>query len=295
MGFAPRRHRRIGVSAQSGVPGDDDGLGAVAEVERIHMLDVIELRDGTTVLGTVRGETPEAVDFENRDTRERKSIPRSEIRLLEYRGRPILIGTKGPPTPLAIAVVAARRSASRPVSESALRSVFWVSPRLRSISRKAASWAVLLRSMALSSLVSVSATRLAGATGSTYRLRDADAGHRISVQAIAMVQGATESATSAPTALVTGGTAPVQAIANVTKPTISGSTTVGSALTATPGAWTPADATVTLQWLRGDTVVGSGPSYTTTTADVGSQLRVRATASKSGWNVAMSAALRRRT
>ncbi|MFO6453248.1 MULTISPECIES: hypothetical protein [unclassified Aeromicrobium] len=129
---------------------------------------------------------------------------------------------------------------------------------------------------------------IAGATGSTYRLRDADAGHRISVQSIAMVQGATESATSAPTALVTGGTAPVQAIANVTKPTISGSTTVGSALTATPGAWTPADATVTLQWLRGDTVVGSGPSYTTTTADVGSQLRVRATASKSGWTAGLA-------
>ena len=54
-------------------------------------------------------------------------------------------------------------------------------------------------------------------------------------------------------------------------------------LTATSGSWTPADASVTLQWLRGDTVVGTGSSYTTATQDVGSELRVRATATKSGW------------
>ncbi|GAA2075424.1 hypothetical protein IDH50_11820 [Aeromicrobium tamlense] len=129
---------------------------------------------------------------------------------------------------------------------------------------------------------------IAGATTSTYRLRDADGGHRISVRSVAMVQGATETATSASTALVTGGTAPVETIANVAKPAISGSTTVGSVLTATPGSWTPADASVTLQWLRGDTVVGTGSSYTTATQDIGSVLRVRATASRSGWTAGVA-------
>lgn len=127
-----------------------------------------------------------------------------------------------------------------------------------------------------------------GATGSTYTLRDADAGRTISVQTIAMVQGATETATSAPTGPVTGGSTPVQAIANSTRPVVSGSLAVGSVLTATTGAWSPADAAVTLQWLRGDTVVGTGPAYTTTTSDVGASLRVRATATKPGWTQAVA-------
>ncbi len=66
----------------------------VTEIERMHAFDSIELRDGTVLTGTVKGETPEAIDFEDRVTRERKSHPRNQLRWLEYRGRPILIGTK---------------------------------------------------------------------------------------------------------------------------------------------------------------------------------------------------------
>lgn len=66
----------------------------VGEIERLHAFDSIELRDGTLLTGTVKGETPEAIDFEDKATRERKSYPRNQIRWLEYRGRPILIGTK---------------------------------------------------------------------------------------------------------------------------------------------------------------------------------------------------------
>ncbi|WP_344114289.1 SdrD B-like domain-containing protein [Nocardioides humi] len=125
-----------------------------------------------------------------------------------------------------------------------------------------------------------------GATQPTYTLRDADSGSRIAVEVIAVHQGATESALSAETATVTGGQPPVSAIGNTTPPAVSGSTTVGSTLTATPGVWTPSDATVTLQWLRGATVVGSGTSYTTTAADVGATLRVQASATKTGWTAA---------
>ncbi|MTB86908.1 hypothetical protein H9L21_08935 [Aeromicrobium senzhongii] len=130
--------------------------------------------------------------------------------------------------------------------------------------------------------------RIEGATASTYRLRDADSGHAVSVRVIATVQGAQESATSAPTAAVTGGTPSVPAVANSTKPSVTGSVVAGSVLTATSGGWTPSDAAVTLQWLRGDVVVGSGPTYRTTTDDIGSGLRVRAIATKSGWTSAVA-------
>lgn len=129
---------------------------------------------------------------------------------------------------------------------------------------------------------------ISGATGATYRLRNDDAGSTVSVQVIATVQGAHETATSAPTATVTGGTAPIQAVANTAKPVISGSSTVGSRLSATAGSWTPTDAGVTLQWLRGDRVIGTGDSYVTTTDDIGASLIVRATATKSGWTQAVS-------
>jgi len=130
--------------------------------------------------------------------------------------------------------------------------------------------------------------RIEGATASTYRLRDVDSGHAISVRVIATVQGAQESATSAPTAPVTGGTPSVPPVANSAKPTISGSVVAGSVLTATTGSWTPADAAVTLQWLRGDVAVGSGPTYRTTAGDIGSGLRVRAVATKPGWAPAVA-------
>ena len=46
----------------------------VGEIERMHVFDTVELRDGTVLVGTVKGETPEAVEFEDRDARERKRI-----------------------------------------------------------------------------------------------------------------------------------------------------------------------------------------------------------------------------
>jgi hypothetical protein len=125
-----------------------------------------------------------------------------------------------------------------------------------------------------------------GATLSTYTLRAADGGSRISVEVVAVHQGATESAVSGQTATVTGGTPPTPTVSNTAVPSITGSTTAGSVLTAAPGGWSPADATVSLQWLRGATVVGTGATYTSTTADVGTTLRVRATATKSGWTSA---------
>jgi hypothetical protein len=77
-------------------------------------------------------------------------------------------------------------------------------------------------------------------------------------------------------------------------PTISGEASPDFELTASAGAWTPAGATPTYDWLRCDTagatcigITGAcGRKYTVRKADVGSTLRVRLTATESNGNSA---------
>ena len=63
-------------------------------------------------------------------------------------------------------------------------------------------------------------------------------------------------------------------------PGIGGALQIGSTLTVVDGAWDPADATLTHQWLRNDVPVmgATGPTYRLTTADLGKGLRVKTTA-----------------
>lgn len=63
-------------------------------------------------------------------------------------------------------------------------------------------------------------------------------------------------------------------------PTISGTPTLGSTLTGNPGTWGPAPVSVTYEWRRGTTVVGTGLSYVVQAADVGQSLTFRVTGSK---------------
>jgi hypothetical protein len=73
------------------------------------------------------------------------------------------------------------------------------------------------------------------------------------------------------------------------RPTISGDPTPDFELTASPGAWTPASATPTYDWLRCNTAGAScagitgacGRKYTVRRADLGHTLRVRLTATES--------------
>ncbi|WP_456787322.1 hypothetical protein [Cellulomonas sp. P5_C5] len=76
-------------------------------------------------------------------------------------------------------------------------------------------------------------------------------------------------------------TPPVQ---NVGAPTVSGVAQVGRTLTASAGTWSPADATVSFQWLRDGAVVPGavGASYVLTAADLGAELSVQVTASADG-------------
>ena len=62
-------------------------------------------------------------------------------------------------------------------------------------------------------------------------------------------------------------------------PTVSGSPTVGSTLSASPGQWNgESPAHFTYSWRRDGSPVGTGDSYVVTTADQGHELRVRVTA-----------------
>lgn len=65
-------------------------------------------------------------------------------------------------------------------------------------------------------------------------------------------------------------------LVNRTKPVITGKALVGRTLTASPGTWNlMADNQYTYTWLRGATVVGTGPSYVVKTSDVLKTLSVR--------------------
>src|SRR5260370_16888827 len=65
----------------------------VKEIERIHKWDVIALKDGTEVLGTIRKETEETVEVQEKDSNEKRPFKAEEIEEIERRGRPMLIGT----------------------------------------------------------------------------------------------------------------------------------------------------------------------------------------------------------
>jgi alkaline phosphatase len=68
-------------------------------------------------------------------------------------------------------------------------------------------------------------------------------------------------------------------------PIISGTPTVGSAVSVSVGTWTPSGLSFTYQWKIGSTVVGTGSSYTPKAADAGKTLTVTVTGSKTGYTV----------
>ncbi|MEV5052999.1 hypothetical protein [Arthrobacter sp. LAR12-1-1.1] len=69
------------------------------------------------------------------------------------------------------------------------------------------------------------------------------------------------------------------------RPGISGALMVGSTLTVVDGAWDPADATLTHQWLRDDVPIlgATGPTYRLTEADLGKGIRVKTRATAPGY------------
>jgi hypothetical protein len=124
---------------------------------------------------------------------------------------------------------------------------------------------------------------ISGATGTTYRLRDADVGIRIRVRVIATNTDGSDSAASNPTGIVQGSARPRV----VDPPTISGSPLLGDTQTANPGTWAGTQPiTFTYEWRSCNANGGSCSSiggataktYVTRQSDIGRTLRVRVTA-----------------
>ena len=121
---------------------------------------------------------------------------------------------------------------------------------------------------------------LAGATGLSYLVKEADEGAQLQVVATSTdSDGSGTTATSAATAAV------IDAAPTLSAPVISGTAQEGQTLTATAAVANDSDAAVTYQW-RADHGAGlgfvditdaTGLSYLVTSADVGAQIEIVAT------------------
>ncbi|QHC68112.1 choice-of-anchor D domain-containing protein [Rathayibacter sp. VKM Ac-2759] len=122
-------------------------------------------------------------------------------------------------------------------------------------------------------------TAISGATAATYTLVAADSGAAITVGVTGSKSGYT--AVTKTSAAVT-----VKAAAQTLAPTptITGTTKVGSTLTATPGTW-DAGTTLAYQWKRSGVVVSgaTAKTYVLKAADAGSTLTVSVTSTKPGY------------
>jgi dipeptidyl aminopeptidase/acylaminoacyl peptidase len=137
---------------------------------------------------------------------------------------------------------------------------------------------------------------ISGATGTSYLVASADVGSRLRVAVTATSSAGSATANSAATAVVAAASAPTNSVA----PSVSGTPRVGSFLTVLRGTWSPTTGvTFTYRWQRCDASGGNcsdvagatSTSYTATSADLGSRLRVVVTGSNAaGSQSATSAA-----
>ena len=122
---------------------------------------------------------------------------------------------------------------------------------------------------------------IAGATGSSYVIENAEIGSTLRVAVTASNAAGSKTADSAVTPLVTAG-APVDEV----PPAVSGQAREGAVLTAIPGTWSgtqPISYAYSWQRCREATCanVGSGSTYTPTEADIGSTIQLEVTATNS--------------
>jgi preprotein translocase subunit SecA len=65
----------------------------VSEIERMNKWDAVQLADGAILSGTITKEEDQRVEIQPHEEKERRWIERSKIKMLERRGRPVLVGT----------------------------------------------------------------------------------------------------------------------------------------------------------------------------------------------------------
>jgi len=63
------------------------------EIERLHRWDVLVTRKGDEIHGELVKENDESLEFKAQGRKQREVIDRSEIQVIERRGRPVLVGT----------------------------------------------------------------------------------------------------------------------------------------------------------------------------------------------------------
>ncbi|MGZ5418171.1 MAG: CHAP domain-containing protein [Nocardioides sp.] len=131
-----------------------------------------------------------------------------------------------------------------------------------------------------------------GATATTFTPGPDQVGKAIAVVVTASKSGYVDvPSTSAPTQPVAPGT-----ITAFPTPLLSGAPRLGQTLTVDPGTFVPADAAVSLEWLRAGVPVegATGPSYLLTPADLGSRLQARVTFTKPGYTTVQTRSTRSR-
>jgi hypothetical protein len=120
---------------------------------------------------------------------------------------------------------------------------------------------------------------LLAADGDTYRVAQADVGHRMRVRVTAVNADGATAARSLPSDVVAPNAAP---LTNTARPTITGTARVGDELTATEGTWTGNPTSFAFQWQRCnidavtclDVTGATGRTYGVRLADLGFRLRV---------------------
>jgi preprotein translocase subunit SecA len=65
----------------------------VDEIERVHRFDTVWTHKGDMLIGTIVKEDDSVIDFRLRDQKESFAIPREQVKQIERKGRPILVGT----------------------------------------------------------------------------------------------------------------------------------------------------------------------------------------------------------
>jgi hypothetical protein len=127
-----------------------------------------------------------------------------------------------------------------------------------------------------------SCTAISGATAAGYVAATADVGQTLRVTVTATNGAGSAAATSAPSAVVSSKTAPT----NTKAPTISGTPSVGSTLTADEGSWNGSPTGYAFAWSRCDATGNScaqidgatSATYTLTQADAAGTVRIAVTA-----------------
>jgi hypothetical protein len=119
-----------------------------------------------------------------------------------------------------------------------------------------------------------------GATSSTYKVLNADVGEKLNVAVTGTRSGyATVIRTSSPAEVVS------RSMTAAPTPTITGSSNVGSTLTAKSTAWSPGPVALQYQWTRGGfSIAGATDStYKLIAADANTLIAVAVTGTKTGY------------